>query len=79
MQAVWLGPASFVTGDPTLRVSYSFVSHPARSSPTRPRGIFEWVSLGLRLPPEAQIEGLVITKARRSEPIIELRQHDRAR
>jgi hypothetical protein len=29
MQTVWLGPASFVTGDPTLRVSYSFVSHPA--------------------------------------------------
>jgi hypothetical protein len=29
MQTIWLSPTNFVTGDPTLRVSYPFVSHPS--------------------------------------------------
>ena len=60
MQTVWMSPASFVTGDPTLRVSYPFVSHPSTIVTCASPGDLKWVSMGLPLPPGAQIEGLVI-------------------
>lgn len=60
MQTIWLSPTGFVTGDPTLRVSYPFVSHPGTIvSCTAPRD-FKWVSMGSRLPPDAQIDDVVI-------------------
>jgi len=28
MQTIWLSPVGYVTGDPTLRISYPYTSHP---------------------------------------------------
>jgi parallel beta-helix repeat protein len=61
MQTIWLGPTNFVTGDPTLRVSYPFVSHPSTIIGCTAPGDFKWVSMGLRLPPDVLIEELVIS------------------
>jgi len=54
VQTMWLSPTNFVTGDPTLRVSYPFVSHPSTNvSCTTPED-FKWVSMGLRLPADVR-------------------------
>ena len=60
MQTIWLSPTNFVTGDPTLRVSYPFVSHPSTVVSCTAPGDFKWVSMGLRLPLDVQIEGVII-------------------
>jgi Pectate lyase superfamily protein len=60
MQTIWLSPAGFVTGDPTLRVNYPFVSHPSTIVSCTEPGDFKWVSMGLRLPPGSQIDEIVI-------------------
>jgi hypothetical protein len=60
VQTIWLGPTNFVTGDPTLRLSYPFVSHPSTVVTCTAPGDFKWVSLGLRLPPEVQIDTVLI-------------------
>ena len=60
MQTIWLSPTNFVSGDPTLRVSYPFVSHPSTIVSCTAPGDFKWVSMGLRLPPDAQIEDVII-------------------
>ena len=60
MQTIWLSPAGFVTGDPTLRVNYPFVSHPSTIVSCTAPGDFKWISMGLRLPPDSQIDEVVI-------------------
>jgi hypothetical protein len=60
MQTTWLSPTNFVTGDPTLRISYPFVSHPSTVVTCTAPGDLKWLSMGLRLPPEAQIEAVII-------------------
>lgn len=60
MQTIWLSPAGFVTGDPTLRASYPFMSHPSTIVSCTTPGDFKWVSMGLRLPPDTQIGEVVI-------------------
>jgi hypothetical protein len=60
MQMIWLSPTNFVTGDPTLRVSYPFVSHPSTIVGCTAPGDFKWVSMGLRLPSDVQIEQVII-------------------
>lgn len=60
MQTIWLSPTNYVTGDPTLRVSYPFVSHPSTIVACTTPGDFKWVSMGLRLPPNLGIEEVII-------------------
>ncbi len=60
MQTIWLSPTNFITGDPTLRVSYPYVSHPSTIVSCTAPGDLKWVSLGLRLPPDVQIEEVII-------------------
>jgi hypothetical protein len=60
MQTIWLSPTNYVTGDPTLRVSYPFASHPSTIVTCTTPGDFKWVSMGLRLPPNVQIEQVII-------------------
>lgn len=60
MQTIWLGPTNFVTGDPTLRVSYPFVSHPSTIVSCTAPADFKWISMGLRLPPDVQIEAVTV-------------------
>jgi hypothetical protein len=60
MQTIWLSPTNFVTGDPTLRVSYPFVSHSSTVVTCTATGDLKWVSVGLRLPPDVQIEAVII-------------------
>jgi hypothetical protein len=60
MQTIWLSPTNYVTGDPTLRVSYPFVSHPSTIVTCTTPGDYKWVSMGLRLPPNGQLEEVII-------------------
>src|SRR3984893_18209334 len=60
MQTIWLSPTNYVTGDPTLRVSYPFVSHPSTIAACTAPGDYKWVSMGLRLPPNVQIEEVIV-------------------
>ena len=60
MQTIWLSPTNYVTGDPTLRVSYPFVSHPSTIAACTAPGDYKWVSMDLRLPPNVQIEEVIV-------------------
>src|ERR1700720_2338257 len=60
MPTIWLSPTNYVTGDPTLRLSYPFVSHPSTTVACTTPGDFKWVSMDLRLPPNVQIEALIV-------------------
>ncbi len=60
MQTVWLSPTNYVTGDPTLRVSYPFASHPSTVITCTSPGGLKWISMGLRLPPNVQIDQVII-------------------
>lgn len=64
MQTIWLSPTDFVSGDPTLHISYPSVSSPNTTitctTCTTP-GDFKWVSMGLRLPEEnVKIEEIIV-------------------
>jgi hypothetical protein len=60
MQTIWLSPTDFVTGDPTLKMSYPFVSHPSTVVTCTIPGDLKWVSMGLPLPSEITIEEVTI-------------------
>jgi hypothetical protein len=60
METIWLSPTGFVTGDPTLQISYPFVSHPGTVVTCTAPGDLKGVSMGLRLPPNAKIEDVII-------------------
>src|SRR5271166_4284835 len=60
MQTSWFSPTNFVSGDPTLRISYPYVSHPGAVVTCTEPGDLKWVSMGLRLPPDRQIGEVVI-------------------
>jgi parallel beta-helix repeat protein/putative cofactor-binding repeat protein len=59
-EAIWLSPTEYVSGDPSLEISYPFVGHPNTIVTTKTPGDLKWVSMGLRLPPNAQIEEVII-------------------
>jgi hypothetical protein len=61
METIWLSPTGFVTGDPTLQISYPFLSHPGTVVTCTAPGDLKWVSMGLRLPPNAKIEDVIIS------------------
>jgi hypothetical protein len=60
MEAIWISPTDFVTGDPTLVISYPSVSHPSTIVTCTAPGDFKWISMGLRLPSNIRIETLTI-------------------
>ena len=60
MQTIWLSPTEYITGDPTLQISYPFVSHPETIVTCTTPGDLKWLSMGLRLPPRVRIEELKI-------------------
>jgi hypothetical protein len=60
MQTMWLSPTDYVTGDPTLRVSYPFVSHPGTVLTCTAPGDFKWVSMGLPLPSDVKVDEVII-------------------
>ena len=60
VQTLWLSPANFVTGDPTLRISYPYVAHPSTEVSCTAPGDFKWVSLGLQLPPDVYIDEIIV-------------------
>ena len=60
METIWLSPTDYVTGDPSLRISYPFVSHPSTIVTSTAPGDLKWVSIGLRLPPNVSIEEIII-------------------
>lgn len=49
METLWLSPTGYVTGDPTLQISYPFVSHPGTVVTCVTPGDFKWISMGLPL------------------------------
>ncbi len=60
MQTLWLSPTNFVTGDPSLQISYPFVSHPGTLVTSTTIGDFKWISMALPLPPKVKIEEVII-------------------
>lgn len=60
MQTIWLGPTDYVTGDPSLQITYPSSHHPSTVVTSRTTGDFKWISMSLRLPENVTIEELVI-------------------
>ncbi len=60
MQTLWLGPTAYVTGDPSLRISYPFVSHPGAVVTCTAPGDLKWISIGVALPQKAKIEQVIV-------------------
>jgi|GEM_PF-3065100 len=60
MQTLWLSPTGWVSGDPSLVISYPFVSHPDTIVTCKSIGDFKWISMGLRLPEGVSIEDVII-------------------
>ncbi|HKV41590.1 MAG TPA: hypothetical protein VJX67_20465, partial [Blastocatellia bacterium] len=60
MQTLWVSPTNYVSGDPTLRLSYPFALHPSTIVTSTTPGDIKWVSMGLRVPPNVNIEEVII-------------------
>jgi hypothetical protein len=63
MQTIWSSPAEYVTGDPSLQISYPYVAHPSTIVTLKqgePPGDFKWVSRGLHLPPNVRIQEVTV-------------------
>jgi len=60
MQTIWISPASYVSGDHTLEITYSFVSQPCTVIRCTNSGDLKWLTMGLPLPPDTQVEQVII-------------------
>jgi len=49
-QTLWISPTEWISGDPTLRLGYPSVQHPAVEITATAPGDLKWVFVGLRLP-----------------------------
>jgi hypothetical protein len=56
MQTIWISPTEFVSGDPTVQISYPSADHPDTVVTSMEPGDFKWVSMGLPLPPAVALE-----------------------
>lgn len=56
----WLSPTDFVSGDPTLKISYPSVSNPSTVVTCTSPGDLKWISIGLRLPQDIKIEEVIV-------------------
>jgi hypothetical protein len=59
-QTIWLSPVGYVTGDPALNISYPYTLHPGTVVTCVSPGDLKWVSMGLSLPPNVEIEEVII-------------------
>jgi hypothetical protein len=57
---IWLSPTEYVSGDPSLEISYPFVGHPNTIVTAKAPGDLKWISMGLRLPPNVSIEEISV-------------------
>jgi hypothetical protein len=55
-KTIWLSPTAYVTGDPSLQLSYPYVLHPATEVKCSSPGDLKWIYMGLPLPMGAKIE-----------------------
>lgn len=60
METNRISPTGYVTGDPTLRVSYPSASHPSVVINCTSPGDLKWVSMGLPLPQDVAIEEVTV-------------------
>jgi parallel beta-helix repeat protein len=60
MQTLWLSPTEFVTGDPSLRLSYPYISHSYAIVTCTSPGDFKWIFMGLWLPENVAIEEIIV-------------------
>jgi len=61
MQTIWISPTEYVTGDSTLAISYPSAEHPNTTvTCKKDPGDYKWVSMGLRLPPDASIQDVIV-------------------
>ena len=60
MQTLWLSPTEFVTGDPSLRLSYPYISHSYTIVTCTSPGDFKWIFMGLWLPENVAIEEIIV-------------------
>lgn len=60
MKTIWLSPTDFVTGDPSLAISYPFASHPGTIITCTQPGDLKWVAMGLRLPENVKIDEIIL-------------------
>jgi hypothetical protein len=49
MQSIWFAPTNYVTGDPSLLVSYPSVSHPGTIVESQSTGDLKWIAMSLSL------------------------------
>jgi hypothetical protein len=60
MQTIWISPTEFITGDPSLDISYPSVDHPGTVVTCGAPGDFKWVFMGLRLQDSVRIEQVIV-------------------
>lgn len=57
-KTLWISPTDWVSGDPTLRISYPYAAHLATEITATAPGDLKWVFLALRLPACTEITAL---------------------
>jgi hypothetical protein len=55
---IWFSPTAYVTGDPSLQISYPYVAHPATEVKCSSPGDLKWIYMDLPLPLGAKIEAV---------------------
>lgn len=60
MQTIWLSPTNYVTGDPSLSISYPYVTHPSTVVTSAATGDLKWVFMSLDLPQGATIQQMIV-------------------
>jgi len=60
MPTLWFDSTDFVTGDPTLQITYPSVTQATTIVTATAVGDLKWISLGAVLPFPAQIETVVV-------------------
>jgi Pectate lyase superfamily protein len=60
MQTIWFSPTEYVTGDPSLGISYPFASHSGTVVTCAAPGDLKWISMGLRVPPNVTIDEVIV-------------------
>jgi parallel beta-helix repeat protein len=60
METIWLSPTGFVTDDPSLRLSYPYVSHSNTIVTCTSPGDLKWISMDLRLPQNVNIGEIIV-------------------
>jgi len=57
-ETIWFSPTAYVSGDPSLQLSYPYVLHPATEVKCSSPGDLKWIYMDLPLPLGAKIEAV---------------------